>query len=81
MLDEGVHATLEDMARAKCVHMTYVSRTLRLVLLAPHVVGSILDGRQPADLQLDELMEGFPLDWKGQHSLFESPTSQAVARR
>jgi len=26
MLDEGVHATLEDLARAKGVHATYVSR-------------------------------------------------------
>ena len=30
MLDEGVHATLEDLARAKGMHATYVSRVLRL---------------------------------------------------
>ena len=30
MLDEGVHATLEDLARAKGVNATYVSRILRL---------------------------------------------------
>ena len=30
MLDEGVHATLEDLARAKKVNSTYVSRILRL---------------------------------------------------
>ena len=35
MLDEGVHATLEDLARAKGVNATYVSRILRLTLLAP----------------------------------------------
>ena len=35
MLDDGVHATLEDLARAKGVHATYVSRVLRLTLLAP----------------------------------------------
>ena len=28
MLDEGVHSTLEDLARAKSVHATYVSRVL-----------------------------------------------------
>ena len=51
MLDEGVHATLEDLARAKGVHATYVSRVLRLTLLAPEIVEAILDGRQPAELQ------------------------------
>ena len=38
MLDEGVHATLEDLARAKGVKATYVSRILRLTLLAPDIV-------------------------------------------
>ena len=63
MLDEGVHATLEDLARAKGVNATYVSRILRLTLLAPEIVEAILDGRQPAELQLDDLLEGFPLEW------------------
>ena len=56
-----MHATLEDLARAKGVHATYVSRVLRLTLLAPEIVEAILDGRQPAELQLDDLLEGFPL--------------------
>jgi hypothetical protein len=29
-------------------------------------VEAILDGRQPAELQLDDLLEGFPLAWEGQ---------------
>jgi hypothetical protein len=67
MLDEGVYATLEDLARAKGVHATYVSRVLRLTLLAPEIVEAILDGRQPAGLQLDDLLGGFPIEWEGQH--------------
>ena len=47
-------------ARAKDVNVTYVSRILRLTLLAPDVVEAILDGRQSAELQLDDLLEGFP---------------------
>ena len=35
MLDAGVHATLEDFARAKGVAASYVSRILPLTLLAP----------------------------------------------
>ena len=66
MLDEGIFGTLEDLARAKGVHATYVSRVLRLTLLAPGVVEAILDGRQSAELQLDDLLNGFPLEWEGQ---------------
>ena len=44
MLDEGVHATLDDLARAKGMHATYVSRILRLTMLAPEIVEAILDG-------------------------------------
>jgi hypothetical protein len=63
MLDEGVHATLEDLAKAKGVNATYVSRILRLTLLAPEIVDAILDGRQPAGTGLDDLLKSFPVDW------------------
>ena len=66
MLDEGTFGTLEDLARAKGVHATYASRVLRLTLLAPDIVEAILDGRQRAGLQLDDLLKGFPLAWQGQ---------------
>ena len=66
MLDEGAYATLEDLARAKDVNATYVSRALRLTLLAPDIVEAVLDGRQPAELQLDDLLAGFPLAWEKQ---------------
>ena len=68
MLDEGEHATILDLARAKGVNATYVSRILRLTLLAPDIVEAILDGRQPAELQLDDLLAAFPLEWEEQGS-------------
>ena len=37
-LDDGAHATLEHLARAKGVAPSYVSRVLRLTLLAPDIV-------------------------------------------
>jgi len=68
MLDEGVHATLEALARAKGVAPSYVSPVLQLTLLAPEIVEAILDGRHPADVGLDDLLNGFPLEWVGQRS-------------
>ena len=67
MLDEGTFRTLEDLARAKNVHATYVSRVLRLTLLAPEIVATILVGRQSAGLQLDDLLNGFRLEWEAQN--------------
>ena len=45
-----------------------VSGMLRLTLLATELVAAILAGRPPAALQLDDLLEGFPLGWTGQRS-------------
>jgi hypothetical protein len=66
MLDGGVSGTLDDLARAKGVNATYVTRVLRLTLLAPDVVETIIDGQQPVELQLNELLAGFPLEWEEQ---------------
>jgi hypothetical protein len=46
MLYTDVYGTLEDLAKAKGVNATYVSRVLRLTLLAPEIVEALLDGRQ-----------------------------------
>jgi hypothetical protein len=80
MLDSGLFATLDDLAKAKSVAASYVSRVLRLTLLAPEIVAAILDGRQPAGLQLDDLLEGFPLDWEEQRWP-EAPSGPASARQ
>ncbi len=51
------------MAAAERVERGYLGSLLRLTLLAPEIVEAILDGRQPAVLQLDDLLKGFPLEW------------------
>jgi hypothetical protein len=37
MLDSGVDVTIDDLARARGLNATYVSRALRLTLLAPKI--------------------------------------------
>jgi hypothetical protein len=66
LLDEGVYGTLEDLARAKGVAPSYVSRVLRVTLLAPNIVEAALNGGQPAGLQLDALPRPFPSEWMAQ---------------
>jgi hypothetical protein len=66
LLDEGAYATFDELAKAEGVSQSHVSRMLRLTLLAPDIVEAILDGRQPEGMRLEDLVEGVPLEWKGQ---------------
>jgi hypothetical protein len=63
LLEAGVYATIDEMAAAEKINASYVSRVLRLTLLAPDIVEAILDGRQPADMTLAALMKPFPVGW------------------
>jgi len=51
------------LAAAEKINSSYVSRPLRLTLLAPDIVEAILDGRQPEGMTLPGLMEPFPVEW------------------
>jgi hypothetical protein len=73
MLDDGVYATIEELATSKGIAKTYVSQVLRLTLLAPEIIESILDGRQPQELQLDDLLAGFSLEWSRQSNKISNP--------
>lgn len=66
MLENGSHATIAEIAAAEKINETYVGRVLRLTLLAPDIVEAILNGRQPAGLQLDCLLRRFPVGWPEQ---------------
>lgn len=70
MLEHGDHPTIREIAAAEKINETYVGRVLRLTLLAPDVVGAILNGRQPMELQLDDLMKRFPVGWREQRREF-----------
>lgn len=66
LLETGVYATIEEIATVEKINTSYVSRILRMTLLAPDVIEMILDGRQPSGLSLAKLMKPFPVVWKGQ---------------
>jgi ParB-like chromosome segregation protein Spo0J len=54
MLDEGVCGTIEELAQREGVNRGYMSRVLRLTLLAPDIVEAILE----------DLLDGFPAEWR-----------------
>ena len=63
MMEAGRFGTINELAAAEKINSSYVSRVLRLTLLAPDIVEAILDGRQPAGMTLPALMEPFPVVW------------------
>jgi hypothetical protein len=74
MLESGEYASAADLAKAERVNASYLSRILRLTLLAPEIIEAIVMGRQPSTLQLDDLLKLLPAVWARQHSeLFGSP--------
>jgi hypothetical protein len=62
-LEEGRHASISEMADAEKLDRGHLGRVLQLTLLAPDIVEAILDGRQPAELDLPRLMRPFPVEW------------------
>ncbi|MFO1158487.1 MAG: hypothetical protein U1E60_06585 [Reyranellaceae bacterium] len=66
MLETGQYATIREIARAEKINPSYVSRVLRLTLLAPATSEAILDGRANAAPTLAEAMKVFPVEWSKQ---------------
>jgi hypothetical protein len=67
MLESGAYASIAELASADRINPSYLARVLRLTLLAPDIVESILDGRHdPLCLSLDKLMKPFPIQWDAQ---------------
>ena len=66
MLESGDHATVRDLAKAEAIDEVYLGRVLRLTLLAPSIVETILAGKQPATLELRDLLKPLANEWKKQ---------------
>ena len=70
MLDTGQYASLTELAEAENINRSYLSRMLRLTLLAPYIVEAIMEGRQGPEIRLECLMQPMPVAWEGQERRF-----------
>jgi len=68
-LDAGAFTTIADLARHEKIALSYVTRILRLTLLAPDIVEGILAGRHGPEVSLAHLQTGFPEEWDAQRAL------------
>ena len=70
LLESGEFATIAELAKREGIAPSYMTRVLRLTLVAPDLVDVILDGRQEPEVTLARLLEPFPMEWRQQLERF-----------
>jgi hypothetical protein len=70
MLDDGAYSSVSEIGDAENISKSYVSRILRLSLLAPDIVEAILEGRTDQALMLQRLERPLPASWQEQRRAF-----------
>ena len=68
MLENGRYGTVVEIAAAEQINESYLSRLLRLTLLAPDIVEAIIEGRQSPAVTLATLMGRLSLLWPEQRA-------------
>jgi hypothetical protein len=70
-LQTGEVKSIREIAAQENLSTCYVMRYLRLAFLAPDIVETIIDGRQPPGLSIRKLTnnKNFPSDWVEQRRL------------
>jgi len=66
LIETGAYGTIAELAVAEKVNPSYVSRILRLTLLAPDTVDAVLDGQQAPSVSVAQLIRPFPFEWDRQ---------------
>jgi hypothetical protein len=74
-IESGQAKSITDLAEQEGVTDAYVCRVLPLTCLAPDLVEVILDGRQPKELRLAEMLGNGPLEWEEQRSAWRFATA------
>lgn len=68
MLESGEFATIAELADREGIAPSYMTRVLRLTLLAPDIAEAILDGKQGPAVTLARVLEPIPADWAEQRA-------------
>jgi hypothetical protein len=66
MFESGEFATIAELAEREGIAPSYMTRILRLTLLAPDIVEAILVGSQGPEVTLARMLGWLPEEWEGQ---------------
>jgi len=70
MLESGEFTTIGELAEHEKIAPSYMTRVLRLTLLAPDIIEAILEGKQGPEVTLKRMLDPFPMDWAAQAEYF-----------
>jgi hypothetical protein len=70
LLDEGVYTSVSEIGDAENISKRYISRILRLALLAPEILEAILAEQTNQSLVLEQLERPLPASWEEQRLAF-----------
>jgi hypothetical protein len=70
MLESGESTTIAELAVREGIAPSYMTRVLRLTLLAPEIVEAMLNGALGPEVTLVRVLEPFPVDWANQTDRF-----------
>lgn len=72
LLDQGVVASGSEIAKREGLHPSTVNELLRLTLLDPMIIQTLLAGQQPRCMSLLWFQRHpLPLDWQAQRAIVE----------
>jgi hypothetical protein len=66
LLDDGVYTTVTEISEAEGITKSYISRILRLALLAPDTVEAVLAGKADQGVMLEQRERPLPASWDEQ---------------
>ena len=75
MLESSEFVTIAELAECEGIAPSYMTRVLRLTLLAPDMVEAILEGKQGPEVTLALTLESFPTAWNEQRQRFSVSTA------
>jgi hypothetical protein len=70
LIEAGEYANITELAKAEKVDASYAFRVLRLTLLAPDIVETVLD-RRGTNLTLNVLLKKLPVEWRKQQPMLQ----------
>ena len=70
LIDSGTYSNTVELADAIGKDPAYVSRLIRLTLLAPEIVHAILVGTLQKSVSMETLRKELPIRWSDQKKLF-----------
>lgn len=72
MHETNLFRSVQELAKAEKINESYLCQGLRPTLLSPAITEAILNGLQPDELELSQLLKFIPAEGNEQQALFSS---------